>query len=174
MKVTVGSQNQVKIDATKQAFEKVWPNIPWEAVGADVSSGVPDQPMSDEESIKGATNRAKASLAATDADYGVGLEGGIQKIGENYFDCGWVVVINSDGDTGIGSSVKVIVPSKMMKLINGGMELGQACEQVFNGQNTKQATGHFGLMTDGIITRTQGYRDGVVVALARFMHPELF
>jgi inosine/xanthosine triphosphatase len=174
MKVAVGSENPVKIEATKLAFQAIWPEISWEVVGVNVSSGVADQPMSDEESIKGATNRSKAAIEAVGADYGVGPEGGIQKIGKYYFDCGWIVVINKSGEKGIGSTVKIIVPSKIMKLIYKGMELGLACDKVFKDKNTKQNQGYFGLMTKDVTTRTSGYKDGVVMALVRFVHPQLF
>ncbi len=53
-------------------------------------------------------------------------------------------------------------------------ELGEALDKIFNRINTKQAEGHFGLMTNKVITRTQGYRDGVIMALARFIQPQLF
>lgn len=174
MKIAVGSQNPTKIEATKLAFEALWPEDSWEVVGTDVSSGVSDQPMSDQESITGATNRAKAALEIAEADYGVGLEGGLQCIEEHWFDCGWIVVINKKSEIGIGSSARVIVPQKMMELIESGLELGDVCDKIFGGENTKQAQGHFGLMTKNVINRTSGYKDGIVMALVRFVHPDLF
>jgi inosine/xanthosine triphosphatase len=174
MKVAVGSQNPVKIEATRLAFEAVWPEESWEVVGTDVSSGIADQPMSDEESITGATNRAKAAIEAVQSDYGVGLEEGIQQMGERYFDCGWIVVVNGAGILGIGSTAQVLVPLKMMELIKGGMELGDVNDVIFEGTNTKHGQGHFGLMTGNVITRMDVYQDGIVMALARFIHPRLF
>lgn len=50
MKVAVGSENPVKIQAVAEAFEKVWPKKKFEVIGTKVPSGVSDQPMSDEES----------------------------------------------------------------------------------------------------------------------------
>ena len=174
MKIAVGSTNPVKILATKQAFQTVWPKEKWVVEGVSVKSGVSDQPMCDEESVKGAKTRAKRALAALGADFGVGLEGGIQKIGKDYFDCGWAVVVDKNGIVGVGSSAKVIVPTKMMKYIKKGVELGVVCDLVFKSKNSKQENGHFGLMTNNIITRTSGYKDGIVMALVRFIHPDLF
>ena len=174
MKVAVGSQNPVKIEAAHLAFAALWPDEQWEISGATVESGVSAQPMSDEESIEGARNRAHAARDVLGADYGVGLEGGLQKIGDHYFDCGWAVVVNCAGVEGIGSTVKIMTPPKIMTLIYSGLELGHANDQVFGAVNSKQAEGHFGLMTNNIITRTQGYRDGLIVALARFVHEQLF
>jgi len=174
MKVAVGSQNPVKIEAARRAFEALWPEEAWQVFGTEVSSGVSDQPMSDEESITGARNRSRRAMEQTSADYGVGLEGGLHKIGTHYFDCGWVVVINSDGVEGIGSTGKILTPPRIMELIHRGMELGVANDTVFGTANSKQGEGHFGLMTKNVITRSDGYMQGVVMALSRFVHPHLF
>lgn len=174
-KVAVGSKNPVKVEAVRLAFTDVWPEIQWEVIGADVPSGVSNQPMSDRESIKGATNRAKRSMKLHQADFGVGLEGGLQKIGREYVDAGWMIVISKDGRVGIGSTVKMHTPHKMMKIVlEEGKELGEVCDIIFKRQNTKQAEGQFGLLTKNLITRTEGYRQGVIAALVRFINPELY
>lgn len=174
MHIKVGSTNPVKIEAVKIAFEKVWPGKTWKVTGVNVPSGVSMQPMSDAESIVGARNRANAVLQQDDADYGVGIEGGIEKIGEHWFDCGWIVIVDKQGLEGIGSSLRLMVPPSMIKSIQAGKELGEVIDEVFDRKNAKQAEGHFGLMTKGVVTRTSGYVDGIVAALARFIHPKLF
>lgn len=174
MNIAVGSTNPVKIEAVRLAFEKVWPDITWNVSGLEVSSDISKQPMSDIESITGARNRANAVLHQNDTDYGVGIEGGIEKIGEHWFDCGWIVVIDKHGTEGIGSSLRLMVPRSMVQSIQAGKELGEVIDEVFGRTNAKQAEGHFGLMTNSVITRTSGYVDGIVAALARFIHPQLF
>lgn len=174
-KVAVGSKNPVKIEAVRLAFSDVWPDTNWEVIGTDVASGVSEQPMSDKESIRGATNRAKRSQKLLDADFGVGLEGGLQKIGQEYVDSGWAVIVAKDGPIGIGSSVRMHTPHKMMKMVfEDGMELGKVCDILFERENSGQAEGQFGLMTKNLITRTEGYRQGVISALVRFIHPDLY
>jgi len=174
MKIAVGSQNPVKIKAVETAFKTIWSDKEWEILSVDVSSGVSRQPMSDEESIKGARNRAKQAIEKIGADYGVGIEGGLQKIGEHYFDCGWAVVLDKENNEGIGSTIRMIAPSRMIEMIKQGRELGEVNDILFNKSNSKQAEGHFGLMTNNAITRTNGYKDGVIAALSRFIHPDLF
>lgn len=174
MKIAVGSENPVKINAVSHAFALVWPKKKFKVIGVKVASGVSDQPMSDEESIKGAVARAKKSLKIGKADYGVGLEGGIHQIGKRWFDCGWIVVTDKKGTIGIGSSARMETPQIMIKMIKKGMELGDVGDKLFNRKNSKQAEGHFGLMTDGVVTRKDGYTQAVVMALSRFIHPEVF
>ena len=68
----------------------------------------------------------------------------------------------------------MITPLKMIVIVKQGMELGKVNDILFNKSNSKQAQGHFGLMTNNAITRTDGYKDGVIAALSRFLHPNLF
>ena len=66
------------------------------------------------------------------------------------------------------------VPPKMMKHIHQGTELGLVIDIVLKTKNAKHNIGHFGIMTKNAITRISGYRDGVIAALSRFVHPDLF
>ena len=174
MKVAIGSKNPVKIAAVREAFTKVWPEKAFHFEGVDVSSGISDQPMSDEESFSGAKNRAERAMKEIEADFGVGLEGGLQQIGEKWFDCGCIVVVDRHFKKGYASSIRMETPPKMMELIHKGIELGKVNDIIFGLENSKHGEGHFGLMTKGVITRQHGYTDAVVAALAAFIHPELF
>jgi len=174
MLIAVGSQNPVKIKAVSLAFNRVWPHDSWQVTGVSVPSDVSSQPLSDTESIRGAQTRARKAQLRLHAAFGVGLEGGVQAIGPYWFDCGWVVVYRQDGLEGLGSTARMIVPPPMMRLIEQGQELGEVVDHFFHTQNAKQGQGHFGLMTNNALTRTRGYTDGVIMALARFLHPELF
>lgn len=169
-KVAIGSTNPTKIEAARQAFTTVWPTQSFEFIGIATNSGVASQPMNDEETILGARTRAHNALRDTNADFGVGIEGGLHKINDRWFDCSWIVIVDRHGNEGVGSSVKIIVPSHVMELIHQGHELGTALDKIFNRVNIRQAEGHLGLMTKNAITRTSSARDGVIVALAHFLH----
>lgn len=174
LKVAVGSTNPVKIKCVELAFKAVWPGKIFEFTGISVGSEISNQPMSDEESIQGARNRARKALNELTSDFGVGLEGGLQKIKGIWFTNGWIVVVNKKGLEGIGSTIRVETPSKVVNMINKGLELGDVIDKLFKGENLKQKQGYFGLLTNNLITRTTGYKDGVISALARFIHPEIF
>jgi inosine/xanthosine triphosphatase len=174
MKIAVGSTNPVKINAVKLAFKKVFKNQKIIVKGIEVSSGITNQPMSDKESLKGAHNRAKKSLNEMNFDFGVGIEGGLQKIGNNWFDCGWVIVIDRKLTEGIGTSIRMQISSKMIKMVKTGLELGEVDDLLFKTNNSKQQQGHFGLMTNNLVSREKCYTDAVLSALSRFIHPEIF
>ncbi len=174
MRIAVGSVNPVKIAAAAAGFAAVWPADSLECDGCRVASGVGDQPMSNIESIRGARTRAEQARDALDADYGVGIESGLEEIDGGWFSTGWVVIVNRAGDEGISSSMMRPVPLPSMQLVHQGVELGVANDIVFGTTNSKQASGMIGLLTNAVLTREAVFRDAVICALVRFLHPELF
>jgi non-canonical (house-cleaning) NTP pyrophosphatase len=66
------------------------------------------------------------------------------------------------------------VPKKIMKLIDKTGELGYATDAYFKQKDTKQGEGFFGLMTRGRINRAEGYAAGLISALSRFVHKNLY
>ena len=107
----------------------------------------------DEEGIKGARIRAKKALVKTRADFGVGLEAALMQVDKYWFDSGWVIVLDKKGRCGVATSPRIETPKKMMKYIKQGLELGEIDDILFNQKNTKHGPGHFGLLTDGVISR---------------------
>jgi len=174
MKIAIGSQNPIKIKAVKSAFLEVWPNKKLIFNTERISSGVSNQPMSDLEGIRGAKGRSRRALRKLKADFGIGLEGCIQNIGKDWFDCGWVVILDKYGREGIASTAKIHVAPKIMRLIKKGYELGAANDILTGKTNTKQDIGHFGIMTNGILKREKIYRDAVITALGRWIRKEFY
>lgn len=169
MLVAIGSMNPVKINSARQAFELTWPDESWVFAGRTAESGVPRQPLTDAETIKGARNRSIAALEQLGADYGVGIEGGLQRTTDKWFAGVWVVVIDKQGQEGVGAALKVAVPSNVMRLVHGGLELGEACDLAFDRRNSKQHEGVFGLLTNGLLSRTIVSTEAVIAALAAFL-----
>jgi inosine/xanthosine triphosphatase len=171
MLVAIGSRNPVKLKATEIAFTRFWPDVEWVFQGHDEPSGVSDQPMSDEEALRGAQNRARQAIVALNSDFGVGLEGGLQCIGGHWFNSGWVAVRHRTGIEGVGSTLRILVPDCLMAHVRMGRELGAVCDVVFQKEGSKRGQGYFGLMTNGLITRTAAFSDAIVAALSVFARP---
>ncbi len=175
LQVAAGSKNPIKVGAIRSGFASYWPELETIVNGFDIESGVSAQPMSDEESRKGAKNRAKKALETMqDAAYGVGIEGGLQEIDGVWTDSQWVVVMNRAGKVGIGQSVRVEVPGSMVELIKQGLELGDVIDRIFQKSNMKHAGGYINEVTQQIIDREQQCYGAVIVALAPFASPDLF
>lgn len=81
-------------------------------------SGVSDMPLSIEETMLGAKNRANAlRTAGIDADYYVGIEGGTTRIDEKAYLFGTVYVENREGEGHFGVSPMVEVPSLVDRML---------------------------------------------------------
>ena len=77
-RIVVASKNPVKARAALNGFRRVFPEETFEVETVSVASGVSDQPLSDDETLRGARNRARAAMERVpDADAWVGLEGGV-------------------------------------------------------------------------------------------------
>lgn len=130
--------------------------------------------MSNQETLEGAINRAmnlKAKYA--DGDFFVGIEGGIQAVGEDMEAFAWVV-IESDGLIGKAQTSTFMLPPKITELIRQGVELGHADDLVFNRKNSKQGNGAVGILTNDIINRVEYYRHAVILALIPFINLDLY
>ncbi len=139
-----------------------------------VASGVRDQPFGDAETIRGATQRARAALAAMDADLAVGLEGGVVDDHRRMMTCAWAVVVGRDGRVGVGGSLAMPLPDRVAALVRSGVELGHAMDQVSGGHDTKHGAGAVGILTTGLVDRQRAYEALVTYALAPFLAPEYY
>lgn len=173
--IVVASKNPVKINSTLQAFQAMFPDDTFGVEGVSVPSGVADQPFSDEETYQGAWNRAEnAKKECPDADYWVGLEGGIEEKGSEMEAFGWMVVIDRHGRHGKGRTGTFFLPSRMVELIREGKDLGEADDIASGRTNSKQGGGTVGLLTGDIIDRTHFYVHAIIFALIPFRNPDLY
>jgi inosine/xanthosine triphosphatase len=175
--IIVGSQNPAKLEAVSAAFESFFPDLSFEVQPVTVPSGVSAQPMSDAETLLGATNRAKAARELVpDADYWLGIEGGLQPVpgeADTFLSYCWVVVLGRQ-QAGRARSSSYELPKAICDLIRQGMELGDADDLIFGVSGSKHDSGGVGLLTDGRVTRSQFYAEAVKLALIPFVNPELF
>lgn len=170
----VASKNPVKLNAVKTGFSRMFPSLDFEFLNASVPSNVEDQPMNNEATFQGALNRANnAKSSFADADFYVGVEGGIEKSGDEMAAFAWIVVV-SEEKIGKSRTGSFFLPRKVTELIEAGKELGEADDIVFGHSNSKQNEGAVGILTQKCITRTTLYEEAVVLALIPFKNPEIY
>jgi len=171
MRVVVASKNPVKIAAVRQAFEAQFPSAALEVLPVAVDSGAGEQPASDEQTRVGARTRAlRAREAIPDADFWVGLEGGIEVIAHQLMGFAWMAVQGPVGDLSEARSVTLPLPPAVRDLVASGLELGDANDRVFATENSKQAGGAYGLLTEGRYTRESVNRQTLIIALVPFVN----
>lgn len=172
--IFVASLNPVKISAVKDGFNSMFPHLTFETLGIHAASGVPDQPFSDEETLRGARNRAQGARALKpEADYWVGVEGGVMEDNGLLQSFAWIVVEGRDGRAGKARTSAYYLPEETARLVRGGMELGPAEDQIWGRTNSKQKNGSVGLLTGDVIDRKAYYVQAVILALIPFKNPTL-
>jgi inosine/xanthosine triphosphatase len=172
--VILASDNPVKIQATLNGFQRMFPGDEFHVETVSVSSGVSSQPMSNEETLQGATNRARrAAEANPNANYWVGIEGGVEQDDGELVAFAWVVVM-SHSLTGKGRTGAFFLPPMVTALIRQGKELGEADDIVFGRSNSKQDNGAVGLLTGDVIDRVQLYETAVILALIPFKNVQMY
>ncbi len=173
VKIAVASKNPVKIDACKIAFSKYFENI--EVFAFSVPSNVSPQPISLEETYKGALNRAKNLKSKLNhVDFYLGLESGIINTNYNFALAGGVVVIIDKRDRlSFALTPYFPLPQKVMKNITKGKELGEVMKDLIK-KDVKQKEGAIGIFSKGEITRKDLFIPTVISALLPFLNEELY
>lgn len=153
MEFIIGSMNQAKVAATKQVIQEYYPNAKVQQITSD--SGVPAQPIGDEETIKGAINRAKDVRKNNPSAFGIGLEGGVRKLGDTLYICNWGALSTPEGHMITAGGAQIPLPAEIAIEIAEGKELGPVIELYFNDNNLRQKEGAMGMFTAGAMTRVE-------------------
>lgn len=167
MKIVLGSGNPAKLQSAQYVVDRLFSGVKVEAI--IVPTGVSAQPMSDEETIEGAIFRARHAREQTDADYGIGMEGGMNQVGERWFECGWIAVVDRAGNVGLGSSGRFEVPAAIIEQIRAGKELGDVMIACTSIPDINKSSGAMGLLTNGHVTRADAYAHGLFFAFGPFV-----
>ncbi len=172
--VVVASTNPVKLRATARGFAAMFPAAVVEVRSQPVPACAAAQPHGDDETRRGACGRAMAAQRlAPQADYWVGIEGGVTDLGDEMTAYAWVAV-QSDSDIGQARTATFFLPAAVAGLVRQGLELGVADDRVFGKTDSKRDTGAVGLLTGDAIDRVALYQQAVSLALIPFKSRALF
>ena len=167
-RVIVASKNPVKVQSARTGFSALFPSIDWDVQGHSIPSGVSDQPMSDEETLQGAVNRARAAQQQfPNAHFWVGIEGGCSVQEAEMWVFAWIVVFSRERSSKAKTSMFAL-PVEISKLVQEGIELGVATDMIFGKENTKHSQGVVGMLSKGLIDRTKYYVQPMIMALTVF------
>ena len=174
MRVVVASHNPVKLQAVETAWQEVFQGHQVVVLPCSVPSGVSDQPLSEEETYLGAFNRVqRARLEHPNADFWVGIEGGIHAHSNELAAFAWIAITNGKR-LGQARTATFFLPPRVVRLIKAGKELGEADDIVFGRSQSKKKEGAVGLLTRGIIDRKRLYADAIILALIPFVNAALY
>ena len=200
--IAVGSKRGPKINAVKQALEVLSPSFPpateFELVGLEVDSGVSHTPLSHEELMRGARQRAETLVQIAQKNslqwhYFVGLEGGLDVIHEatslsttpwhsnlaqgsrpRVLLESWAYV--SDGARGhYGRSGGIELPEPLAReVLENGTELAVAIDRYAGMVGIRDAQGAWGVLSGDLISRQEAFRVAVIAAFAPFYNAQMY
>lgn len=177
MRINVGSQNEVKIEAVKEAVRDYNFLSKAKVMGVSVNSKVSEQPKSVDETVRGAMNRARGAFQ--NCDYSFGLEDGLMQVPNTKTDymniC--VCVIYDGQDYHIGLSSAFEYPTEVTKLVlEEGLDINQAFYKVGLTKNPKvgSAEGAIGILTHGRLLRKDYAKQAITMALIHLENSDIF
>jgi len=187
VQIAVGSTRTPKLAAVEQAIRAfgplLAPNSEFQVVGTEVHSGVGHTPVNRAELMLGARQRAEALVRLAQQHsaswrYFVGLEGGLDVLDHNsdrrVFLESWAYV--TDGRHGhYGRSGGVEVPDALAReVLEQGVELSVAIDRFAGAVGIRDSQGAWGVLSNGLISRTESFRLAVISAFAPFYNAKMY
>lgn len=180
MIIAVGTANAVKVQALQETIKDYPLLAEAEVRSFSVPSEISEQPLSLEEIIAGAKNRAKnAFLECHGCDYSFGIESGLfeAKGVETGFLEACICCIYDGVRYHTGLSCGFEIPSHILNLVlEKGRDLSQACFESGVTTNPKlgSAEGLIGILTKGRIVRQAYTKQSIITALIQLENAEWY
>jgi inosine/xanthosine triphosphatase len=179
MNIKVGSKNQTKIQAVKDAlllYPGLFPDP--NIIGVDVNIDLFGHPKSLKETSDGALKRAREAFV--DCDFSFGLEGGLMEVPNTktgFMEVGACAIY--DGKyTYLGLSPAFEWPPKVAEMILGGKaDASQAFKQLGFTPHEKLGAmpgGIVGFLTGGKLTREEFTKYSIIMALVQLERAEIY
>ena len=178
MIIAVGSTNPVKVNAVKKAFARYFGEI--EVVSIRVRTTVSPQPITIEETIKGAVERGYNALKMVkNATYGVGIEAGFIRVPftiTGFFDLQLCAIVDEDNRVTLGASAAFEFPLEAVeKVLKGEVkESEEVMEKIAGIKSIGDKIGAIGYLSKGFMLREDLGIQAVTSALIPRLNKELY
>jgi len=169
MNINVGSKNRAKVEAVEEIL-KEYPHLAdthVKAIGTE--SGVANQPLSLDETMQGAMNRAKG--AWNDCDYSIGLESGLMRVPASktgYMDvCVCAIYDGREFHFGLSSAWEFPDKRILDSMLGEGLDMSQAINKFGLTKNPGIGSeeGAIGILTKGRLDRKEYTKQALRTAL---------
>jgi inosine/xanthosine triphosphatase len=185
--IALGSDRAAKIAALEQAVARIATVDPaWRSAGIiarPVETKVAAMPLSDDELMQGARNRATSvgqvlASEGINPQFCVGLEGGFHSIkfagAWRTYLRGWAYA--TDGTHGwFGSAPAIEVPPSIARrVIDGNLELGNVIDSIAGEHDVRSRQGTWGVLSRDLLTRAMSFEAALIAALAPFYNAGIY
>ncbi len=175
--VAVGSKNRAKTLGVRRAFSALFPEIEVKAV--DATALVRVQPMSLDETVEGAQERAIFALDSTKAEFGVGVEAGVVGVGKawpgHFLNLQVAAVVDSAGRLSLGCSSGFPIPPKFVaKLSENREELDRYSHELTGAEKIREEEGIVYHLSGRRLSRVEMTEQCVSMALIPWLNLKLY
>jgi inosine/xanthosine triphosphatase len=172
--VAIGSKNPAKTLGTKKAFSRFFPDVEFKEV--DTTSSVQAQPLTLDETIQGALERAKLALRHSDrVDFGVGIEAGLVAFENEHLNMQVAAIMDRRGRFTLGSSSGFMVPGLVVRQMQvGGVELDRFAKGLTDTEKVREEDGVVYHLTKGTISRLDMTEQCVEMALVPWLNRDIY
>ncbi|MCR2821809.1 DUF84 family protein [Lederbergia panacisoli] len=153
MRIAVGSKNAAKIKAAETVLRDI--GYSNELIPLDAPSNVSGMPFSDEETMKGAMNRAEYCIAQGDVEIAIGLEGGVTETPKGLFLINYGALAEKGKETIVAGGARIMLPDEIAERLRAGEELGPVMEDYSKKKNVRSKEGAIGIFTHGMVNRDE-------------------
>ncbi|MBB4824297.1 inosine/xanthosine triphosphatase [Sporosarcina luteola] len=151
MEFVIGSTNHAKVSAVRKVLQLHVPKFQLHA--EKVPSGVNDQPFGDEETRRGAINRAKNAAGKVGGAVGIGLEGGVRMLEGQMYVCNWGALVLPDQTVFTAGGAQIPLPNEIAMELKLGKELSEAVDIYFTDRDIRHSGGAMGMFTAHAVDR---------------------
>ncbi len=176
--VAVGSKNAAKTAGVRRAFSALFKDV--ELMEVDAASLVRVQPMSLDETVEGAEERAVFALeSARHADFGVGVEAGLAALGKawpgHHLNLQIAAVVDHEGRLSFGCSSGFPIPKEFAaKLRRNREELDRYAHELTGARKVREEHGVVYHLSGKRLSRVEMTEQCVSMALIPWQNRKLY
>jgi inosine/xanthosine triphosphatase len=175
--VAVGSRNPAKMSGTRIAFARLFRSVELKAV--DTSALVRVQPMSLEETVEGAEERAVFALESARPNFGVGVEAGVVELGKgwpgHFLNLQVAAVVDSVGRLSFGCSSGFPLPARFVeRMKRARVELDSYARELTGAKKVPEEHGIVYRLSGRRLSRVEMTEQCVSMALIPWLNPKLY
>lgn len=161
MKIIFGSTSEQKIKIIKDSI------LGAEIIPVSVESGIADQPLDEETTVRGSINRAQNAIVAHNDifDFSIGLEGGLSFINGLYNLVCVVSIVDNKGRVHVGVSKKLPLPRSVSLEIENGKQFGEVIREYEKGIKESEKLKS---LVEELISRQESFKEAVSSAYLQF------
>jgi inosine/xanthosine triphosphatase len=169
MRVSIGSDNPVKIHAVENVMRRVYTDV--QVTACRIQSSVSQEPW-DDEVERGAIERARRSIGRN--DFGIGIEAGIFEHNGLLYDVQFCAVVDRMGRLTLGHGPGFLYPPLVSDRLRKGGTVGDAFHELYGQERTGRGQGAIGFLTHGLLTRSEITEQAVIAAMVPRIRKDLY